>query len=102
MYSDPQQLSLSFTLKVGRVFRPTAPIDERSLFAGRTEQTNALLRAVSQKGQHAILFGERGVGKTSLANVLSSFLGEPTGSGILAPRINCDGLDTFATVWRKV
>ena len=96
------QLALSFELKAGRAFSPTAPIDERSLFAGRVPQVHTLLRAVSQKGQHAILFGERGVGKTSLANVLSSFLGEAGSDKLLAPRINCDALDTFESVWRKV
>lgn len=30
---------------------------------------------MNQKGQHAVLFGERGVGKTSLANVLSAYIG---------------------------
>ncbi len=70
------------------------------MFAGREEQVRLVVDAVSQKGQHAIIFGERGVGKTSLANVLSSFLSDP--SGVLAPRVNCDGLDSFETVWRNV
>lgn len=47
-----------------------------------------------------MIFGERGVGKTSLANVLSSFLSHPSGA-VLAPHVNCDTLDTFETVWRK-
>jgi len=88
-------------IEAGRVFTPTAPIDERSLFAGREEQVRSIVDVVNQKGQHAILFGERGVGKTSLANVLSSFLGNPGGS-VIAPRVNCDTLDTFDTVWRKI
>src|SRR6266566_5989502 len=57
--------------------------------------------AINQKGQHAIIFGERGVGKTSLSNVLSSFLGS-SGSIVLSPRVNCDGQDTFDSIWRKV
>jgi Cdc6-like AAA superfamily ATPase len=89
-------------LDAGRVFSPTAPIDERSLFAGRDRQVQQVIDAVNQKGQHAILFGERGVGKTSLANVLSSFLvGHPSGT-IIAPRINCDSTDTFDSAWDKI
>lgn len=85
------------------VFTPTAPIDEKSLFQGRTHQIRSVIRAISQKGQHAILFGERGVGKTSLANVIASFLQTPQQpSGILSPRVNCDSLDTFESLWRKV
>ena len=56
---------------------------------------------INQKGQHAILYGERGVGKTSLANVLKSFLAQPA-PPVACPRINCDGNDTFESVWRKV
>jgi len=88
-------------LQAGQVFTPTSPIDERSLFAGRDEQVRLVVDVVNQKGQHAILYGERGVGKTSLANVLSSFLGVP-GSTIVAPRVNCDSTDSFGSVWRKI
>jgi Cdc6-like AAA superfamily ATPase len=47
-----------------------------------------------------MLYGERGVGKTSLANVLAAFLGG-AGDDVLAPRINCETADTFETVWKK-
>lgn len=79
----------------------TVPIDERALFAGRRRQLHKVIDAVNQKGQHAVIFGERGVGKTSLSNVLSSFLTNPN-SVVLAPRVNCDGQDTFDSVWKKV
>jgi Cdc6-like AAA superfamily ATPase len=88
------------SLQAGQFFSPTAPIDERSLFAGRNEQVRKLVDAINQKGQHAILFGERGVGKTSLANVLASFLSG--GSALFSPRVNCDTLDTYSSIWRKV
>src|SRR5262245_53686708 len=88
-------------IEAGRVFTPNAPIDERSLFAGRELQVNKVVDAIKQKGQHAILFGERGVGKTSLANVLSSFFAL-AGTSVLALRVNCDATDTFESVWRKV
>lgn len=88
-------------LELGRVFSPAAPIDEKALFAGRTEQLRDVVDAVNQRGQHAIVFGERGVGKTSLANVLSDFL-EAAGEQILAPHVNCDGTDDFSTLWRKI
>ncbi|MGE5245691.1 MAG: AAA family ATPase [Betaproteobacteria bacterium] len=87
-------------IEAGRVFSPSAPIDKRSLFAGRDAQIRALIDAINQKGQHAIVYGERGVGKTSLANVLASFLGKQAGP-IIAPRVNCDALDTYSKVWRK-
>jgi Cdc6-like AAA superfamily ATPase len=91
--------SLSF--QAGRVFTPTTPIDERALFAGRRYQLQKVIDTINQKGQHAIIFGERGVGKTSLSNVLSSFLGSPN-SIVLSPRVNCDGQDSFDSIWKKV
>lgn len=91
----------TLSIEAGRVFTPSAPIDERSLFAGRSEQIRQVVDAVNQKGQHAIIFGERGVGKTSLSNVLSAFLESPTGV-VLSPRVNCDGLDSFESLWKKV
>jgi len=92
--------SLSF--EAGRVFTPTTPIDERALFAGRRRQLQKVIDAINQKGQHAVIFGERGVGKTSLSNVLSSFLSQQTNILVLSPRVNCDGQDTFESVWKKV
>jgi Cdc6-like AAA superfamily ATPase len=83
------------------VFTPTAPIDEKSLFSGRRDQIHQVVDTINQKGQHAIIFGERGVGKTSLANVLSGFLAVPGGT-VLSPRVNCDSMDSFESVWRKV
>ena len=91
----------SLSLKAGVVFTPTTPIDIKSLFAGRRRQLQKVIDVVKQTGQHAIIFGERGVGKTSLANVLSMFLAQPD-STIISPRVNCDGQDTFDSVWRKV
>lgn len=97
---NDQQVWDRLILDAGQVFTPNTPIDEKSLFAGRQSQIRRVIDVVNQKGQHAIIFGERGVGKTSLANVLASFLNMP--AALLAPRINCDSTDTFDTVWRKV
>jgi Cdc6-like AAA superfamily ATPase len=87
------------SLRASQVFTPAAPVDKRRLFAGRMDQLGQVIDAVNQKGQHAIIFGERGVGKTSLASVISEFLSVP---GVLAPRANCESGDTYSTLWRKI
>lgn len=98
--AQEEQRWQDLAIEAGRVFSPNTPIDERSLFAGRIVQIMRVTDVIMQKGQHAIIFGERGVGKTSLANVLHQYL---TGtSELLAPRVNCDGSDTFESTWRKV
>jgi Cdc6-like AAA superfamily ATPase len=96
-----QQKAFQLSMEVGTVFTPTAPIDEKTLFAGRIEQIGKIMDALNQKGQHAVVYGERGVGKTSLSNVLASFLPK-SGSTVLSPRINCDATDTFETLWVKI
>jgi hypothetical protein len=89
---------LSF--EAGSVFTPGAPINERDLFAGRLVQVRQILKAISQRGYHAVLFGERGVGKTSLSNVLADFLMD-AGKEVAVCRINCDASDTFTSLWKK-
>jgi Cdc6-like AAA superfamily ATPase len=83
---------------VGEAFRPAAPIDRRSLFSGRAEQIADLFSIASQPGQHALIYGERGVGKTSLAAVTASML---ESANMLCARATCDVSDDFESVWRK-
>ncbi len=87
---------------ISTVFTPASPVSENDLFAGRLNEINKVVDAVNQPGQHAIIYGERGVGKTSLANVLSSKMVSRTGVQALAPRINCTVNDTFSVLWRSV
>lgn len=96
---------------IGTVFSPSAPIDRRDLFAGRINQMQDVLLALHQKGQHVILYGERGVGKTSLANILHLVIGSQGAGGdfdqsgwstLGCATINCDESDDFGSIWRKV
>lgn len=82
-------------------FSPGAPVLEKDLFSGRSAQIAALEDAVNQRGRHAILFGERGVGKTSLANILKLVMQRPN-KELIYVRVNADPTDTFTTLWKKV
>lgn len=44
-----------------------------------------------------MIFGQRGVGKTSLANILGTAL-----QNLVSVKVSCDGGDTFATIWNRV
>src|SRR5262249_25473489 len=94
---DAQRLDFD----AGRVFTPSAPIDQEAYFSGRREQRSQILEVIAQRGQHAVVYGERGLGKTSLMNMLAPWL-ESLGQTVIAPRINCDASDTFGSVWRKM
>ncbi|MHB8078215.1 MAG: ATP-binding protein [Candidatus Krumholzibacteriia bacterium] len=96
--ADEQRFN-ELALEAGRIFTPSTPINEKDLFSGRVDQIRRVIDAINQDGLHAIIFGERGVGKTSLGNVLSEFL---VSGVVLAPRINCNAGDTFQTLWAKV
>lgn len=84
-----------------RAFSPGAPVKKWELFAGRHEQVREVINAVNQRGQHVILFGERGVGKTSLATILSELVEAVGGEDVDVCKVNCDGNDTFESLWRK-
>jgi Cdc6-like AAA superfamily ATPase len=87
------------SIQTGVVFTPGAPISERELFIGRTEQVEKVTDAVYQRGYHAIVYGERGVGKTSLANVICTFLANR--QAFVISRTNCDISDTYSSLWAK-
>ena len=84
-----------------QLFTPAAPIDEKDLFAGRKEQVDKMLETVWERGKHAVLFGERGVGKTSLGKVFSTMFPK-TLRHILPIREQVDPSDDFSSIWRKV
>ena len=99
---DDFQSKLAQKLKIGQVFRPGTPIDKYALFAGRQQQVSEIIRAINQPGQHIVLFGERGVGKTSLSRVLVELL-TALGMDVISPEsINCDGTDDFGRIWHKI
>ncbi|HZT95526.1 MAG TPA: AAA family ATPase [Chloroflexota bacterium] len=85
------------------VFTPSSPVNSASLFAGREAEITQMIRAIGQPGRHVILFGARGVGKTSLAHIIYEIVnGVSPEVGYLAARINCDAGDTFQSLWAKI
>jgi hypothetical protein len=82
-------------------FTPGTPINEADLFAGRQDTVRQLQDTVLEPGRHAIIFGERGVGKTSIANVFHRSLNTET-RHLHAIRINSDASDSFDSLWQGV
>lgn len=87
--------------EITEAFSPGAPVQERDLFSGRASQIASLEDAVNQRGRHAIVYGERGVGKTSLVNVLPLVMHRPN-KVLIYVRVNCDPTDSFMSLWKKV
>ncbi|MGH8905057.1 MAG: AAA family ATPase [Egibacteraceae bacterium] len=80
-------------------FSPSTPINDKDLFRGRHEQLFKVFDVIHGRGQHGAVYGERGVGKTSVAAVASAIADV---QGLLTARVNCDGQDSFSSLWKKV
>jgi Cdc6-like AAA superfamily ATPase len=77
-----------------------APIDEEDLFAGRATEVRRIIEAVFSKSKHVVLFGEKGVGKTSLSNVFWKRFHRTLRSFIVA-RVQANPTDTFSSLWLR-
>lgn len=87
--------------KARQLFNPSSPIDEGRLFSGRAQQVSDLLDIIYERGAHAVIFGERGVGKSSLANTLSERVPSVV-TNMNFKKENCRPEDTFFTLWAKM
>jgi len=83
-------------------FSPSAPVKTLDFFSGRGEQLDRIAEAVMQAGRHAVVYGERGVGKTSLANVLPEKLERAGRFEYQVVRHNCSSTPTFRSMWEAV
>jgi hypothetical protein len=106
--SDREE-AVELSVRAGNAFQPRAPISTRELFAGRWEQITTVADAVFQAGLHIIIFGERGVGKTSLANIIKPLLkvmeddlSRKTSEPRLVVKVNVHDGDSFGKVWNRV
>lgn len=57
--------------KLRFAFTPSQPVAERRQFAGREAVLKTVIQAIEDQRLHVILYGERGIGKTSLLHVLT-------------------------------
>lgn len=91
-----------FIALISQAFTPGAPIDNKDLFAGRRPQVEKLISTIFQKGEHAILYGERGAGKTSLANTLFDFLVLMGKFKYYRAKVNCAADMSFEALWKTI
>ncbi|MEY6433240.1 ATP-binding protein [Thioalkalicoccus limnaeus] len=101
--SDPFGLEREDLIRRSRVrdiFTPHKPIHSLDLFFGRTLEVRSLIEHLNTPGQHALLFGDRGVGKSSLANIASDLLLKRLASGKFFKK-RCDSTDSFRSVFAE-
>lgn len=96
----PEEIRDSYYAALLQCFTPDAPVCDEQLFHGRGDQRTALLTCIQRPGAHAIVFGERGAGKTSLARIVRSQMSSKPGQLVLDA--TCEAGDTFVSVWRQL
>jgi len=87
--------------EVLETFTPGPAINEVAQFAGRKATIQRLQDIAIERARHAIIFGERGVGKTSLSNIFHKDLNTATRS-VREIAVDADSADSFDSLWRKV
>lgn len=83
---------------IRNIFTPHQPISEVDLLFGRTDEVRRLVATLNTPGQHVLVYGERGVGKSSLVNVVSSLAAFMMDRTLFEKR--CDQSDTFESILR--
>jgi Cdc6-like AAA superfamily ATPase len=83
-------------------FTPGKPVSNLDLLAGRDQQISKVLEAVLSPGQHAAIYGERGVGKSSLANLIYDMVFASGQKTFIPVQINCSLLISFHEIWREI
>ena len=86
---------------VRNIFTPHIPINKRNRFFGREHEVERIASVMSTPGQHILLYGDRGVGKTSLSKTTCSYISNEFNSGQFFTK-SCDRNDSFKTLFLEV
>ncbi len=94
-----RRAQLDFFARCDQAFTPFAPINLPEFFAGRSRHIERLETEIASPGRHVAIFGERGVGKTSLAKLAYFFLRQNEEETHF---VNCTSASTFDTIFSDV
>ena len=81
------------------IFTPTQPVTQRSRFAGRLGLLARLISIIEEQRSHVVVYGERGIGKTSLMHILADVARE---SHYLVVYASCGASSRFDEIFRAV
>jgi len=92
---------LELEVHAATLFTPSTPISEEELFAGRVDLLRRMIDDIYQEGQHAVLYGERGIGKSSLANILKDKIFSKVARFKVIKR-SCTAEHDFKLIWQHL
>ncbi|KFF71332.1 ATP-binding protein [Pectobacterium brasiliense] len=84
------------------IFTPSSPIKDPDNLKGRDKEIETILTTITSKGRHGLIFGDRGIGKSSLA--ISSLNGAIKNEIYLGKiiKVQCGENSTFEKIVQKV
>lgn len=86
--------------KVLQTFCPSAPTTDPSKFVGREQECSDLAKALLAPGRHAVVFGDRGVGKTSTARYVAESICKSDDLKFI--EYQCGTYDTYSDIASKI
>jgi Cdc6-like AAA superfamily ATPase len=97
---DPnREAYVNYLARCDQAFNPHAPIDLPEFFAGRRRHIERLQGEIAAPGRQVAIFGERGVGKTSLAQLAYFFLAQAEEHTHF---VRCERTSTFDSIFADV
>ncbi len=85
--------------KLREAFTPSQPVSNISMFAGRGAILTRLIRAIEDQQLHVVIYGERGIGKTSMLRILSGLADE---AKYIVCYTSCGEGSSFSDMFRSI
>jgi Cdc6-like AAA superfamily ATPase len=89
----------SIRARLRTAYTPAQPVTDRRNFSGRTRVMAQVIRAIEDQRLHAVIYGERGLGKTSMLHVLAQTARD---ARYLVVYITCSAGSTFEEMFRAL
>ena len=89
----------TFGQAIGDIFSPARAVNSIEFLKGREANLQQISRAFTAKGRHVFIYGDRGVGKTSLA-LTSAYIHQNSGADPIA--VSCDSETTLYSLIRDI
>jgi hypothetical protein len=104
MSSAGDQASVSDTFagiraKLRTAYTPAQPVTDRKMYSGRGRVLNSVIQAIEDQRLHTVIYGERGLGKTSTLHVLAQTARE---ARYLVLYATCSASSTFDEIFRAI
>ena len=90
---------LDMQAKLRQSFGSAQPVSDARYFAGRQETLQRIISALEGEGTHVVMYGERGIGKTSILHLLSDMARKARYEVIYD---SCSGDTRFDTISRSI